>query len=46
LLFAYGRLNQLDAAAEQGSLAEQIYLPLAAASPDDHDVRYRLASGA
>jgi hypothetical protein len=43
LLFAYGQLNQLDAAAEQGSLAEQIYLPLAAASPEDHDVRYRLA---
>jgi hypothetical protein len=43
LLFAYGQLNQLDAAAEQGSLAEQIYLPLAAASPEDHDLRYRLA---
>jgi hypothetical protein len=43
LLFAYGQLNQLDAAAEQGSLAEQIYLPLAAANPEDHDVRYRLA---
>jgi hypothetical protein len=43
LLFAYGQLNQLDAAAEQGSLAEQIYLPLAAANPEDRDVRYRLA---
>jgi len=43
LLFAYGQLNQLDAAAEQGTLAEQIYLPLAAASPEDHDLRYRLA---
>ena len=43
LLFAFSQLNQLDAAAEQGSLAEQIYLPLAAASPEDHDLRYRLA---
>ena len=43
LLFAYGQLNQLDAAAEQGSLAEQIYLPLAAANPEDHDLHYRLA---
>jgi hypothetical protein len=43
LLFAYGQLNQLDAAAEQGRLAEQIYLPLAAANPEDHDVLYRLA---
>ena len=43
LLFAYGQLNQIDAATEQARLAEQIYLPLVAANPDDHDVRYRLA---
>lgn len=43
LLFAYGQLNQFDAATEQGRLAEQIYLPLVAANPEDHDVRYRLA---
>jgi hypothetical protein len=43
LLYAFGQLNQIDAATEQGSLAEQIYLPLAAASPEDHDLRYRLA---
>jgi hypothetical protein len=43
LLFAYSQLNQIDAATEQANLAEQIYLPLAAANPEDHDVRYRLA---
>ena len=43
MLFAYGQINQFDAAAEQARLAEQIYLPLVAASPEDHDVRYRLA---
>lgn len=42
LLFAYGQLNQFDAAIEQGRLAEEIYLPLVAANPEDHDVRYRL----
>lgn len=42
LLFAYGQLNQFDAAIEQGHLAEAIYLPLVAANPEDHDVRYRL----
>lgn len=42
LLFAYGQLNQFDAAIEQGRVAEQIYLPLVAANPEDHDVRYRL----
>lgn len=43
LLFAYGQLNQFDAAIEQARLAEQIYSPLVAANPEDHDVRYRLA---
>ncbi len=43
LFFAYGQLNQFDAALEQGHLAEEIYLPLVAANPEDHDVRYRLA---
>jgi hypothetical protein len=43
MLFAYSQINQFDAAAEEGRLAEQIYLPLVAASPEDHDVRYRLA---
>jgi serine/threonine protein kinase len=42
LIFAYGQINQFDAAQEHARLAEQIYLPLVAASPDDHDVRYRL----
>jgi len=43
MLFAYGQLNQFDAATEQARMAEQIYAPLVAASPEDHDVRYRLA---
>ena len=43
MLFAYGQINQLDAATEHARLAEQIYLPLVVASPEDHDVRYRLA---
>jgi serine/threonine protein kinase len=43
MLFAYGQLNQFDAAAEQARMAEQIYSPLIAASPEDRDIRYRLA---
>ncbi len=43
MLFAYGQLNQIDAATEQAQLAEQVYLPLVAANPEDHEVRYRLA---
>ena len=43
MLFAYGQLNQIDAATEQAHLAEQVYLPLVAASPEDHEVRYRMA---
>jgi serine/threonine protein kinase len=43
MLFAYGQLNQFDAATEQAGMAEQIYSPLIAASPQDRDVRYRLA---
>ena len=42
-VFSYSQLNQYDAALEHGRSAEQIYLPLIAASPDDRDVRYRLA---
>jgi tetratricopeptide (TPR) repeat protein len=42
-LFAYGQVNQLDAALEQARVAEQIYSPLVAASPDDRELRYRLA---
>jgi tetratricopeptide (TPR) repeat protein len=43
MLYAYSQLNQFDAALEHSRLAEQIYLPLVAASPEDRDVRYRLA---
>jgi hypothetical protein len=43
LIFAYGQINQFDAGLEHAHLAEQIYLPLVAANPEDHDVRYRLA---
>jgi non-specific serine/threonine protein kinase/serine/threonine-protein kinase len=43
MVFTYGQLNQFDAALEHARIAEQIYLPLAEASPDDHDLRYRLA---
>lgn len=43
MVFAYGQINQFDAAQQHARLSEQIYLPLVAASPEDHDVRYRLA---
>jgi eukaryotic-like serine/threonine-protein kinase len=43
MAFAYGQINQFDAAEQHAALAEQIYLPLVAANPEDHDVRYRLA---
>lgn len=43
MLYACSQLNQFDAALEHSRVAEQIYLPLAAASPEDRDVRYRLA---
>jgi non-specific serine/threonine protein kinase/serine/threonine-protein kinase len=42
LAFSYSQLNEYDASLEHGRSAEQIYLPLIAASPDDRDVRYRM----
>ncbi|HUB82000.1 MAG TPA: serine/threonine-protein kinase [Bryobacteraceae bacterium] len=43
LVFAYGQINQFDAGLEHARTSEQILLPLLAASPDDNDLRYRLA---
>ncbi len=42
LTFTYGQVNQLATALEHAGAAEQIYLPLVAASPEDRNVRYRL----
>ena len=42
LTFSYGQENQFDTALEHARVAEQIYLPLLAESPDDRNIRYRL----
>jgi non-specific serine/threonine protein kinase/serine/threonine-protein kinase len=42
MAFSYSQLNEYDASLEHGRSAEQIYLPMIAASPDDRDVRYRM----
>jgi tetratricopeptide (TPR) repeat protein len=43
LIFSSSQLNQYDEALAHARAAEEIYLPLEAASPGDRDLRYRLA---
>jgi len=42
LTFTYGQLNRYQTALDHARAAEQIYLPLVAASPGDYNIRYRL----
>ncbi len=41
--WGYGQVNQFDAALDHSRQAEDIYLPLVAADPDDNGLRYKLA---